>query len=137
MRPFNDCGHGIFAQPDLATNQSVAASLFDQSENPRRQTVGLWSLPFLPAETFAARFRRRYSGADSLLDQLALEVGYPCDDSGQHAPVWRRQIEGEAAHCNDRHAARFQLLQGVQQIKRAAAPPNVLAKICNAYGTSK
>jgi hypothetical protein len=61
VRPFNDCGHGIFAQPDLATNQSVATSVFDLRENPRRQTVGLWSLPFLPAETFAGRFRRRYS----------------------------------------------------------------------------
>jgi hypothetical protein len=38
-------------------------------------------------------------------------------------PMWRRQIEGEAALRDDRRATRFQLRQAVQQIKRAAAPP--------------
>jgi hypothetical protein len=54
-------------------------------------------LPLLPAEAFAARLRRRYAGADPFLDQFTLEVGYSCDDSRYHAPMWRRQIEGEAA----------------------------------------
>jgi hypothetical protein len=65
--PFDDSGYGVLAQSDLAADQPVATSLFDQRENPRRQTVGLRSLPFLP-------IRRRESRPSSVVNWRALKL---------------------------------------------------------------
>jgi hypothetical protein len=123
---FDDIGYGILAQPHLAPDQAIAASDCDEGHQLRRETVGFRPLPGLAAEALASCLCRSDAGADALLDQLPFEVRNVGNDGRDHASGRRGEVEGQAGHRDDRYALRFQLLQRMQQVERAAAPARQL-----------
>src|SRR3954466_1819149 len=77
---FDDLGHGILAQPHLAPDQAIAAPLCDKGEHPRGEPIRFRPLSRLAAQALAARLGCGDTGADTLLDQFAFELG----DAGEH-----------------------------------------------------
>lgn len=121
-----DVGDGVLAEPELASDQAVAAALCDESEDLRREAVGLRPLLRLPAELLAPRLHGRHAGTVTLADELALEFGDAGDDGGRHPSVRRREVEGQVTHGDHRNAPRLEFLQRVQEVERAALPTGQL-----------
>src|SRR4051812_45403718 len=109
----------------LLPSAPSSAPPHDAASMPTGPSATLYRVtPFLPRVEQV--LCRRHAGADPLADEFALELGDTGDDGGQHAPVRRREVEGEAAHGDHRDAPGFQLLQRVQQVEGAAAPAGQL-----------
>src|SRR4051794_23564328 len=100
---FDDLGHGILAQPHLAPDQAIAASLCDKGEHLRREPIGFRPLSRLAAKALAARLGCGDTEADALLDQFAFELGDAGEPGGHHPAVRGGQIERHPVPGNDPH----------------------------------